>query len=275
MLPLASDPVAPPDVRAAAAELRARLGGEPFAAALVLGSGLGGFVDAVSDPRVVGFDELAGYPASGVVGHAGRWIAGRLAGRRILVQAGRYHRYEGLPRDLVTAPVRTAAALGVPILVLTNAAGSVRRAFGPGTLVALEDHIDLMEGQLPTTRPREREAPYDPELRLLAARCAERVGVPLGRGCYAALSGPSYETPAEIRLLDRLGADLVGMSTVPEAVAARGEGMRCLALSLVTNWAAGIAPGPLDHADVIEVGRRSAARLETLLREIVRELPDG
>jgi purine-nucleoside phosphorylase len=273
MIPVLPNPVAAPDVRAAAAELRARLGSEPFSAALVLGSGLGGFVDAVSDPRVVRFDELTGYPSSGVVGHAGRWIAGRVEGRRLLIQAGRYHRYEGLPPELVTAPVRTAAALGAPVLLLTNAAGSVRRTLGPGTLVALESHVDLMEGRLPTGP--ERESPYDPELRRLAARCAERFGVPLERGVYAALSGPSYETPAEIRLLARLGADLVGMSTAPEAVAARGAGMRCLALSLVTNWAAGIAPGPLDHEDVIEVGRRSAARLETLLRAIVRELPSG
>ena len=273
MIPTLSDPVGAPDVRAAAAELRARLGGEPFAAALVLGSGLGGFVDAVAEPRLMSFDELGGFPASGVLGHAGRWIAGELEGRRVLIQAGRYHVYEGWPRDLVTAPVRIAAALGVPVLVLTNAAGSVRRAFGPGTLVALEDQIDLMEGNLPIAH--DRESPYDAELRLLAVRCAERVGVPLERGVYAALCGPSYETPAEIRLLDRLGADLVGMSTAPEAVAARAAGMRCLALSLVTNWAAGIAPGPLDHEEVIEVGRRSAARLGGLLREIVRELPAG
>jgi purine-nucleoside phosphorylase len=266
-----------PDVHAAA-ELRRRMGPEPFVAALVLGSGLGGLVEAVSDPVVVRFDELPGFPDSGVSGHAGRWIGGRLAGRRILVQAGRYHIYEGLPLDLVTAPVRTAAELGTRVLVLTNAAGGVRRAFPPGTLVALDDHIDLMEGKLPATDPTVRGgtgSAYDAELLGLAARCAERVGVPLERGVYAALRGPSYETPAEIRLIVGLGADLVGMSTAPEATAARAAGMRCLALSLVTNWAAGIAPGPLDHAEVIEMGRRSAGTLERLVGEIVRELPTG
>jgi purine-nucleoside phosphorylase len=267
-----------PDVRAAAAELRRRMGPEPFAAALVLGSGLGGLVEAVSDPVVLPFEDLPGFPRAGVSGHAGRWIGGRLEGRRILVQAGRYHIYEGWPLDLVTAPVRTAAALGTRILLLTNAAGGVRRSFAPGTLVALDDHIDLMGGKLPATDRTVHEAsrsPYDPELRGLAARCAERVGVPLEHGVYAALSGPSYETPAEIGLLARLGADLVGMSTAPEATAARAAGMRCLGLSLVTNWAAGIAPGPLDHAEVIEMGRRSAATLERLIGEIVRELPTG
>jgi len=274
---MTSSPAAthPPDLEAAAAALGGRLGAGSFAAALVLGSGLGGLADALAAPVVVRFDELPGFPRSGVAGHAGRWIAGRLEGRRILIQAGRYHIYEGLPRELVTAPIRIAAALGAPVLVLTNVAGGVRSALGPGTLAVLVDHVDLMEGGFPEAPSCAGRAapPYDPELRRLAVRCARQVGIDLQEGTYAAMRGPSYETPAEIRMLRRLGVDLVGMSTVPEAVAGHALGLRCLALSLVTNWAAGIIPAPLDHAEVIDVARKSAANLEGLLREIVRELP--
>ena len=272
-----SSPVGAPDPEASAATLRSRFGTDPFEALLVLGSGLGALADAVADPVGVGFDELSGFPGPGVAGHAGRWIAGRLEGRRILIQAGRYHIYEGLPAQLVQAPVRTAAALGAPVLVLTNAAGSMRATLSPGTLVALTGHLDLMGGTLSDVERSFRGAvrgPYDPDLLELAVRSAERSGVPLAKGVYAAVSGPSYETPAEIRMLERLGADLVGMSTVPEATAGRTAGMPCLALSVVTNWAAGILPAPLRHQEVLEVGRRSAAALERLLREIVRVLPE-
>jgi purine-nucleoside phosphorylase len=269
-------PAGAPDVQAAAAALARRMGPEGFTAALVLGSGLGGFADALTDPVAVPFEEIPGFPAAGVTGHAGRWIAGRIEGRRVLVQAGRYHTYEGLTGDLVTAPVRTAAALGVPFLVLTNAAGGIRPELAPGTLVALAAHLDLTSGMPRADRSTPPpESPYDQDLRRLAARCAERMGISLVHGVYAALSGPSYETPAEIRLLARLGADLVGMSTAPEAAAARAAGMRCLGLSLVTNAAAGISGVTFDHAEVIETGRRSARVFERLLREIVRELPDG
>ena len=269
-------PVGAPNPKASAARLRSRFGADPFEALLVLGSGLGALADAVADSVGVGFTELSGFPDPGVAGHAGRWIAGRFEGRRVLVQVGRYHVYEGRPLQLVQAPVRTAAALGTAVLVLTNAAGSLRANLSPGALVALTGHLDLMGGTLSDLKRCRGGAvrdPYDPDLLKLAALSAERAGVRLAKGVYAAVSGPSYETPAEVRMLEGLGADLVGMSTVPEATAARAAGVRCLALSVVTNWAAGISPTPPCHEEVLEVGQRSAAALERLLRKIVRALP--
>jgi purine-nucleoside phosphorylase len=262
------------DVRAAARALEARLGREIPHAVLVLGSGLSGLVDAVVDPLSVEFGDLPGLPPAGVAGHAGRWVAGALEGRRVLVQAGRYHVYEGHPLDVVCAPTRIAAALGARTLILTNAAGGIRRTLGPGALVRLTDHLNLM-GRAPAldVPPQAGGATYDAELGALAERCAGELGISLERGVYAALTGPSYETPAEIRALERLGADVVGMSTAPEALAARALGMRCLGISLVTNHAAGIGSRPLDHAEVVETGRRTAAKLEALLRRIVRALP--
>lgn len=243
---------------------------------MVLGSGLGALADSVEDPVGVGFAELSGFPDPGVAGHAGRWIAGRFEGRRILIQAGRYHAYEGWPLQVVQAPVRTAVALGAGVLVLTNAAGSLRASLSPGALVALTGHLDLMGGT-PSDLKRclggAVHGPYDPDLLELALLSAGRSGVPLATGVYAAVSGPSYETPAEIRMLKGLGADLVGMSTVPEATAARAAAVRCLGLSVVTNWAAGVSPAPPRHEEVLEVGRRSAAALERLLRQIVCALP--
>ncbi len=265
------------DLIGAAALLRRRLGGAPFDAVIVLGSGLGSLVEAVEEPTVVAFDEVPGLPRAGVAGHQGRWVGGRLEGRRVLVQTGRYHLYEGLGVDVVCAPLRLAAALGVVTAVVTNAAGGVRAGFGPGTIVLLEDHLNLTGrtaplalGAAPTTgSPRE---PYDRELRALAAACARELNVDLPAGVYAGVSGPSYETPAEIRMLGSLGADVVGMSTVLEVGAASAIGVRCLGLSLVTNHAAGIASSPLSHTEVIEVGRASAGTLERLLRGVVRRL---
>jgi purine-nucleoside phosphorylase len=261
------------DVPAAARALQDRIGTQPPDAALVLGSGLSALVEAIEDAVAVPFADL-GLPGAGVAGHLGRWVAGGLEGRRVLVQAGRYHVYEGHPLDVVCAPVRIAAALGVRTLILTNAAGGIRRSWGPGTLVRLTDHLNLMgRGASAPARGGAGGMPYDAELGALAERCAGELGVALERGVYAALTGPSYETPAEIRALERLGADVVGMSTVPEVIAARALGVRCLGISLVTNPAAGIAPHPLDHAEVMEIGRRTAGTLEALLRRIVRELP--
>ncbi|MSR37145.1 MAG: purine-nucleoside phosphorylase, partial [Gemmatimonadetes bacterium] len=177
----------------------------------------------------------------------------------------------------VRAHVELAAALGARVLILTNAAGGVRRGLAPGTLVRITDHLDLMGGRSIDAAAElwGGAAAYDPALGEIADRCARSLGVALERGVYAALTGPSYETPAEIRALARLGADLVGMSTVPEVVAARALGLRCLAISLVTNHAAGIGGRPLDHAEVIEIGRRSAGTLERLLRAVVRALPEA
>jgi purine-nucleoside phosphorylase len=259
---------------AAADALRERLGGPAPDVVLVLGSGLSALAASIEEPVSVPFTELPGLPAAGVAGHPGRWIGGRLEGRRVLAQAGRYHLYEGHALDVVRAPVGIAARLGAGTLILTNAAGAIRPSLGPGALMRITGHLDLMQGAPPlTARAAPTREPYDPGLGELAARCARALEIPLAEGVYAGLTGPSYETPAEIRALARLGADVVGMSTVPESAAAHALGMRCLAVSLVTNHAAGIGTQPLDHAEVIEIGRRTAATLERLLRAIVRELP--
>lgn len=278
---MTSAPGAEIDVAGAARTLRERIGPAPPDAVLVLGSGLGPLVAAIAAPVEVPFTEVRGFPSSGVVGHQGRWVAGELEGRRVLVQAGRYHLYEGWPPELVCAPIRIAAELGARSAVLTNAAGGIRAACGPGTIVLLEDHLNLTGRSAPVPAggpvaeaglapPR---SPYSAGLRELAERCARDLGVPVEKGVYAGLVGPSYETPAEIRMLEAMGADVVGMSTVLEASAAAALGVACLGISLVTNHAAGRSPAPLSHQDVLEVGARSAATLERLLRAVVRELP--
>ncbi len=268
------------DPAAAAAALRARLDGRPLEAVLVLGSGLGGLVDQVAAPVEVPFAELPGFPSTAVAGHAGRYVAGSLEGRRVLVQEGRFHVYEGLPLEVVSAPVRVASLLGISTLVLTNAAGGIDRRHGPGTLVLLDDHLNLMgrsslagpvvEGE---ARFPDLSEPYDRELQALARRVALERGIPLARGTYAAVAGPSYETPAEVRALQRAGAHVVGMSTVPEVITARARGMRCLAVSVVTNWAAGLAGRPQRHEEVLAGGRRAAGALARLLGGVVRGLP--
>lgn len=268
-----------PDIQAAARLVRDRLGEAPVAT-LVLGSGLGKVVDAVLDPVVIAFDELPGFPAAGVAGHAGRFVAGRLGGRPVLVQAGRYHLYEGHPGQVIAAPVRLSAALGVDTLLLTNAAGGVDPELEPGDLVLLEDHLNLM-GWSPLIGPVEPEEtrfpdmthPYDPGLAALAVSVAAGLGVPLRRGVYAALRGPTYETAAEIRMLRALGADVVGMSTVPEVHVACARGMRCMAISMVTNKGTGISATRLSHAEVVAVGRDAGRRLGALLEGVVGRLP--
>ena len=246
---------------------------------MVLGSGLSGLAEAVEQAVVVRFRDLPGFPAPTVAGHAGSFVAGVLSGRPVLVQAGRFHLYEGHSPEIVGAPVRVGHALGIRTLVLTNAAGGIARWLEPGSIMMIDDHLALgapgiaADGHAGGSGFTDMTAPYDPALSALAARCALELGIPLARGVYAWVQGPSYETPAEIRALARLGADAVGMSTVPEVVAARALGMSCLAFSLVTNLAAGVAVGPLSHDDVISVGRSAGSRLGTLVRRVVRELP--
>jgi len=248
--------------------------------ALVLGSGLGDVADAVTDPTLVSFEELPGFPPSGVHGHAGRFVGGDLAGRYVLIQAGRYHVYEGYPSEVVVAPVRAMAALGITDLILTNAAGGVDPLLEPGDLVLLNDHINFMfrhplvgpvqEGE---SRCPDMSEPYDAGLRALALDVARELGVPLREGVYAAVTGPSYETPAEVRMLGRLGAHTVGMSTVPEATVAAALGIRCLGFSMVTNKAAGLSLEPLGHEEVMEVGAMAGKGLARLLEAVVGRLP--
>jgi purine-nucleoside phosphorylase len=228
------------------------------------------------DAESIDFERLPGFPPTGVPGHAGRLVLGRLAGTEVLVQAGRYHLYEGHAPDVVVAPVRVMAELGVKILVLTNAAGGIRSTLHPGDIVLLEDHLNLMFRSPLVGRVRESEerfpdmsAPYDAELRLLAVEAAAEAGVALQSGVYAGVLGPSYETAAEVRMLAKLGADVVGMSTVPEVIAARARGLRCLAFAVVTNKATGLGGGQLSHEEVVAVGRTAGERLGRVLRGLV------
>lgn len=265
-----------PDLRAATAALRSR--GRPRPRVhLVLGSGLGGLADAVENPLHLGFHELGGLPPATVAGHAGRFILGRLEGLPVLVQAGRYHLYEGHPPAVVAAPVRIGAALGADAVILTNAAGGIARTLDPGSLLLIDDHLDLQPGsplEGPVREGEERfpdmSAPYDPGLQRLTLEAAARERIRLPRGVYAAMEGPSFETPAEIRMLEAMGAHAVGMSTVPEAICARALGVPVLAVSLITNRAAGRGPEPPSHEEVREVARRARPRMEALVRGVLR-----
>jgi len=247
--------------------------------AIVLGSGLGRLVDELERPVSVPFQELPGFPPSGAPGHEGRFVAGRLGGADVLFQCGRYHLYEGHTADVVGAPVRVAATLGVEALVLTNAAGGIRPSLQPGDLVLLDDHINLMAqsplvGAVPAEEVRfpDMTAPYDSGLAQLALGAASELGVELTRGVYAGMLGPAYETAAEVRMLGRLGADVVGMSTVPEVLVARARGLRCVAVSVVTNKATGLGTGTLSHDEVVAVGREAGERLARLLKLLLPRL---
>lgn len=263
-------------IDAAAAAITARTDLRPTVG-IVLGSGLGGFTDAVSDAVEIGYDEIPGWPVATAVGHAGTLVLGRLDAVPVVVMNGRAHLYEGLAPATVVVGVRVLGRLGIRSLVLTNACGAIDPSLEPGRLVVLSDHLNL-QGSSPLVGPNDETLgprfpdltdAYDPAYRVLAREAAARLGLELGEGVYAAWLGPAFETPAEIRMLRALGADLVGMSTVPEVLAARHMGIRCLALSCVTNAAAGVLPEPIDHERVLEVGARASDDLVALLREVV------
>ena len=247
---------------------------------VVLGSGLGPFADAVEERVEIAYGEIPGWPVSTAVGHAGTLVVGTFGGVPVAVMNGRAHLYEGAPAAKVVFGVRVLGRLGIESLVLTNACGAIDPAREPGTLVAVSDHLNL-QGTSPLVGPNDESLgprfpdmtdAYDPAYRALAHEAGARLGIPLGDGVYAAWLGPAFETPAEIRMLRALGADLVGMSTVPEVLAARHMGIRCLALSCVTNAAAGVLPEPIDHERVLEVGARASGDLVALLREVVPAL---
>ncbi len=242
-------------------------------AILVVGSGLGGIVEEIGDAVRTPYADIPGFPRSTVVGHAGELVAGRWAGVNVVAMAGRFHLYEGWTPREVTYPIRTLAALGPGSLILTNAAGGVRPGMQPGDLMLIADHLNLMwknpligaveEGE---ERFPDMSDPYDAEFRRVAEEVALEQRIPVEQGVYAALLGPSYETPAEIRMLARLGADAVGMSTVPEVLVARARGIRVLGISCITNLAAGLGSTPLSHAEVVEVGARVRDRLAALVK---------
>ena len=263
----------------AADAVRARLGGRKPTAAIVLGSGLGQFAERLTDAVRIPYREIPHFPAPTVLGHSGELVVGSLQGRTVLVQSGRFHMYEGHPASLTALPIRVFARLGVGTVVLTNAAGGIRRGFGSGTVMLIADQINLsfrnalfgpaLPGEI---RFPDMSDPYDPGLRAVARDVARRRKIPLAEGVYVGLLGPSYETPAEIRMLERLGADAVGMSTVLEVIAARAAGLRCLGFSAITNPAAGVTLNKLDHLEVMEVAYRIAGELAVLIEGVVAEL---
>ena len=250
--------------------------------AIVLGSGMAGITDLLENVRRLPFGGIPGMPEAKVQGHSGEVVAGTLNSIPVLCQSGRVHLYEGGEPAASLLLVRAFARIGVKTLILTNAAGGLRRTFRPGDLMLIGDHINLSFRSVlagPVVAGEERfpdmSDPYDPELKLLARDSAKSLGIGLQEGVYAGVLGPSYETAAEIRMLERLGADAVGMSTVPEIVAARASGLRCLGFSLISNLAAGMETTPLTHADVLAVAGRATAALGQLLKTLAPRLQAG
>jgi purine-nucleoside phosphorylase len=248
--------------------------------AMVLGSGLGGLADEIEAAAVFAFSELPGWPAASAPGHDGRLIMGRLRGLPVACLKGRLHLYEGISERLVVEPALLLGRLGAPILLLTNASGGVDPAFEAGTLMVISDHINLT-GRHPLIGPHDERlgprfpdmsAVWDPELRHRLHAAARREQVSLAEGVYLGLTGPSYETPAEVRMIRALGAGAVGMSTVMEAIAAHWAGMRVCGVSLVTNAGAGLSASPLSHAEVLEAAAEAGPRLARVLGRFVEEL---
>jgi xanthosine phosphorylase len=262
--------------REAAQVLSERAGAAPRVG-VVLGSGLGQVADAVEDATAIPYSDLPGFPQPSVEGHAGRAVAGSIGGVPVVAFQGRAHLYEGVDLDELRTPVRALKAAGAEILVLTNAAGSLRADLGPGSLMLIEDHINLTgtnvlvgpnEDELGPRFPSLRDA-YDPQLRADARKAAQEIGVALTEGVYLAVSGPSFETPAEIRAFHTLGADAVGMSTVHETTVARHCGLRVAAVSAITNYAEGMSERPVSHEQTLSDAAKAADDLAPLLTKFV------
>ncbi len=260
----------------AADRVRQKLSSQPEIG-MILGSGLGVLADEVEDPVRIPYGEIPHFPVSTVEGHAGQLVGGTLAGRQVLILQGRFHYYEGYSMKDVVFPVRVMKLLGISNLLVTNAAGGVNTSFSPGDLMVIADHIKfhdespLRGPNLDAFGPRfnDLSAAYTPELQHLAVETAAQLGISIKAGVYAYMPGPSFETPAEIRMLRMLGADAVGMSTAPEVTAASHAGMRVLGISCITNMAAGILPQPLTHAEVMETGRQVRDVFSNLIRSIL------
>jgi purine-nucleoside phosphorylase len=257
--------------------IRARIGAEQPEVAIILGSGLGRLADKITDRRVVPYYEVPGFPPPTVVGHSGAVVAGQLGGKKVVALSGRFHMYEGHDASLAGFPVRVLHELGAPTLIVTNAAGGIRRSFKPGDIMLIRDHINLMfrnpliggveQGD---ERFPDMSDPYDPDLGRLARDVAKAQGLSLAEGVYCALLGPTYETRAEVKMLTRLGADAVGMSTVPEVIVARARGVRVLGFSCITNLACGLSDQPITHAEVLETTMIVGEKMSALVTEIVR-----
>jgi purine-nucleoside phosphorylase len=266
-------------VEETASHIRSRCGAVPRTA-VVLGSGLGDFADRLGDSLTTPYGDLPHWPAASVVGHSGRLVIGTLGTRRVAALAGRAHVYEGHQLSTVTFGVRVMARLGVEQVILTNAAGGINTSFAEGALMLIDDHINLL-GSNPLIGPNDdrfgvrfpdMSEVYSARLRRIAGEAAVAAGVPLKHGVYVATPGPSYETPAEIRFFRTIGADAVGMSTVPEAIVARHMGLEVLGISCITNMAAGVLRGPLNHDEVLETTRRVRGSFIGLLEAVVARL---
>jgi purine-nucleoside phosphorylase len=279
----ASSSNAAPDVYSraceAAAVLRSSLEQTPRTA-IVLGSGLNNLAGRVASARVVPYGRVPHFPVPSVAGHAGQVLCGGLAGQYVIVFQGRFHYYEGHDLETVTFPVRVIQELGIKSLILTAATGGIRFGMRPGSLMLLSDHLNLIgsnplrgpnDDRLGTRFPDMGEV-YSSRLRSIALEEATAIGLELSSGVYACMSGPSYETPAEIKMLRALGADVVGMSTVPEAIVARHAGIEVLAVALVSNVAAGLSDAPITHAEVLEAGKRAGPELARLIERVVARI---
>ncbi len=263
----------------AAEQIRARTKLIPKVA-VVLGSGLGAFADELDEADAIAYKEISGFAQATVEGHAGRLVVGKTGAVAIAAMQGRFHFYEGYSLDEVTFPIRVLSMLGANTLILTNAAGSLNTELTPGSLMVISDHINLM-GVNPLIGPNDDHfgprfpdltATYDPDLQNLVIEEAKAMGIDMRRGVYAALTGPSYETPAEIHMVRTLGADAVGMSTVPEAIVARHMNMQIIGISCITNLAAGVSNRPIDHSQVMEIGQRVRGEFTELLRRVIAKL---
>lgn len=248
--------------------------------AIVLGSGLGAFADEFADAVRIPYAKIPHFPRSTAIGHAGQLVLGTVEGIQVVGMQGRVHLYEGYSAKDVAFPIRAFARLGVKAVILTNAAGGIKKDFTQGRLVVLSDHINL-QGANPLIGPNDElfgprfpdmSSAYDKKFRELTLAEGRMLGINLGEGVYAALAGPNYETPAEIRYLRSIGADLVGMSTVPEVIAARHSGIRVLGISCVTNAAAGVLDQPLDHKEVLETAERIKGQFIGLLRAVIPDI---
>lgn len=245
--------------------------------AVVLGSGLGDYVEALEDARFIDYKDIPHFPVSTVAGHKGRWFTGTLHGKRVCMMQGRFHAYEGYDLQDVTMPIRVMQKLGVSTVILTNAAGGVNLSYHAGDLMLIRDFLNLT-GKNPLTGPnldeygpRFPDMTYalDRDLQTLAETCAAQLGIGLQKGVYCWLNGPTYETPAEIRMTRVLGADAVGMSTVPEIIVARHSGMKTVGISCITNMAAGVLDQPLNHAEVMEMGNKVKGTFRALLDAMI------
>ena len=248
--------------------------------ALVLGSGLGAFADEIENAVKISYEEIPHFARSTVEGHAGRLVLGEAAGVPVAVQQGRFHYYEGYDLKDVTFPIRVFGLLGIKNLILTNAAGSINSNFKPGSLMLIRDHLNLMGVNPLCGKNDERFGPRFPDMtevysrrfQEIAKTAAKEMDFDLRRGVYCALSGPTYETPAEIHYLRYVGADAVGMSTVPEAIIARHQGMKILAISCVSNYAAGISEEEINHEEVMEIGKLVAETFKNLLKRVIPKI---